>query len=126
MVFSCYKNESLRRNGENTDEYLLKLQKHLLGFVYSTPLNILVWTLKELVLIDPCKDFLNAYEEFLSQINDKDVREHLGTLNEEDVYTDTYFLRCREISHRLQATLKSVCFEIDSPLREFTCEDGVF
>jgi hypothetical protein len=42
------------------------------------------------------------------------------------VYDDKSFLECREISHRLQATLKKVCFETDSPLREFTCEYGVF
>ncbi|MAX38821.1 MULTISPECIES: nucleotidyltransferase domain-containing protein [Gimesia] len=126
MVFSCYKNESLLSDGANSGDYQMKLQKHLLNFVHSTPLNILVWTLRELGLDEPCRAFLCIYEEFLGQINDKTVRDHLGILSEEDVYTDAIFLKCREISHRLQATLRSMCFEIDTPLREFTCEYGVF
>ncbi|MGE0755716.1 MAG: nucleotidyltransferase domain-containing protein [Pirellulaceae bacterium] len=125
-VFSCYQNESLRRDRENPDDYLLKLQKHLLNFVYSTPLNILVWTLRGLGMDERCKEFLDIYEEFLSQMNDKVVRDHLGGLSEIAVYTDGAFLKCRGISHKLQAVLKSVCFEIDSPLREFTYEYGVF
>lgn len=126
MVFSCFKNESLRRNGDEPDAYFLRLQKHLLSFVQSTPLNILVWTLQELGLNEPCKDFLSLYEEFLRQINDKSVRDRLGGLSEEDVYNDETFLACREISHRLQATLRRVCCEFDTPLREFTFEYGVF
>ena len=125
-VFSCYKNESLQRDGGNPDDYLLRLQKHLLGFVRSTPLNILVWTLRELRLDDSCKSFLDDYEQFLSKINDPAVRDHLGNLAENSVYEDKIFLECRDISHRLQLTLRKVCFEMESPLREFTCEYGVF
>lgn len=125
-VFSCFQNESLRRNGDDGDDYRLRLQRHLLNFVHSTPLNILVWTLRQLGLDEPCEEFMNDYEKSLSLMNDEATREHLGKLSEEDVYSDETFLKCREVSHRLQATLKKVCFEIDSPLREFTCEYGVF
>ena len=75
---------------------------------------------------DSCKLFLDDYEQFLSQINDPAVRDHLGDLSENAVYEDETFLECREISHRLQSTLRKVCFEMESPLREFTCEYGVF
>lgn len=126
MVFSCFKNNSLRRNEDAPDAYLLRLQKHLLSFVQSTPLNVLVWTLRELRLDADCKEFLNCYEQFLLKINDPTVRKHLGQLSEEGVYSDQTFLECREISHRLQSTLKKMCFETESPLREFTCEYGVF
>jgi hypothetical protein len=126
MVFSCFRNESLRRDGEGAGDYQLKLQKHLLNFVHSTPLSILVWTLQDLGLAEPCKDFLSLYEEFLGQINDKTVRDRLGGLSEEVVYTDEVFLHCRNISHRLQAILKHVFFEAATPLREFTFEYGVF
>ena len=125
-VFSCFKNESLQRDGADSGNYLLKLQEHLLNFVHSTPLNILVWTLANIGLEDACSDFLDCYEQFLAQINDKATRDHLADLSEESVYDDKSFLNCRDISHKLQATLKKVCFEIDSPLREFTYEYGVF
>jgi hypothetical protein len=42
IVFSCYKNESLQRTVDDAEDYLLRLQKHLLNFVRATPLNILV------------------------------------------------------------------------------------
>jgi len=126
LVFSCFRNESLRRNGEVPGDYQLMLQRHLLNFVNSTPLNILVWTLGGVGLDEPCRELLDIYEEFLFQINDKTVRDHLGNLNEDAVYTDDVFLRCREISQRLHATLQRMFFEIDTPLREFTCEYGVF
>jgi len=125
-VFSCYRNASLRREAPDNAQYLLQLQEHLLRFVLATPLNILVWTLRQLGLDDACVAFLNDYEQFLVKINDPHIREQLASLSEQQVYTDTAFLHCREISHRLQATLKRICFEIDTPLREFTFEYGVF
>jgi hypothetical protein len=126
MVFSCFRNDALQRDKEKPDGYQMKLQQHLLRFVKSTPLNILVWTLRELGLHEYCRKFLDNYEEFLTQINDPSVRERLADLSEQAVYRDSVFLQCREISHQLQATLKSVFFEADTPLREFTAEYGVF
>jgi hypothetical protein len=35
-------------------------------------------------------------------------------------------MRCREISHGMQGVLREICFGIDSPLKEFTLEYGVF
>ena len=57
------------------------------------------------------------------------LRSRLRQFTSDDVdvvYTDDVFLRCREISQRLHATLQRMFFEIDTPLREFTCEYGVF
>jgi len=126
MVFSCFKNDSLKRNGDDYDAYLLRLQKHLLNFVQSTPLNILIWTFQQLDLRQECKEFLDNYETFLLKINDRNLRIHLGELNEQSAYDDQMFLDCRDISHRLQSTLIRMFFETDSILREFTWEYGVF
>jgi len=126
MVFSCYQNESLQQDGSENRDYMLKLQEHLLKFVHSTPLDIVAWTLNDIGLNEVAAEFLDSYEQFLSQINDKETRDHLAGLSEQTVYDDNSFLKCREISHRLQATLKKMCFEIDSPLREFTSEYGLF
>ena len=97
-----------------------------MNFVRSTPLNIFAWTLLELGFTKECCDFLDDYESFLSELDNPDVRERLEKLDEKLVYDDPIFMKCREISHRLQRTLNRVCFEIDSPLREFTFEYGVF
>ncbi len=88
--------------------------------------NIFTWTLRELGLDKSCKRFLTLYEEFLQQINDKSVRDHLGGLSEESVYSDDVFLKCRSVSHELQVFLMHVFFEADTSLREFTFEYGVF
>lgn len=127
MVFSCYKNRLLSRTqDEDAGDYFLRLQDHLLDFVHSTPLNVLVCTLKSLKLDDECKEFLTLYERFLYEMDNTEVRKHLGELKEEEVYEDSVFLRCRALSHEIQAILRRVFFEIDSPLREFTFEYGVF
>jgi predicted nucleotidyltransferase len=126
MVFSCYQNPSLNRDDSDSEEYALRLQEHLLHFVRATPLNTFVWTLVQLGFTKECCDFLDDYESFLGELNNSDVRERLEKLDERLVYDDPTFMKCREISHLLQKTLNKVCFEIDSPLREFTFEYGVF
>jgi predicted nucleotidyltransferase len=124
-IFSCFHNESLRRDDADKDKYLIKIQKHLLAYVHSTPLNIISWTLGQVGLNKQCCDLLDRYERFLRLLDSKDIRDHLGKLNQ-DVYEDKQFLECRAISHELQLTLKQVCFELPSPLRDFTSEYGVF
>jgi predicted nucleotidyltransferase len=125
-VFSCFQNDDLRREDADMDSYVCKLQRHLLNFAHSTPLNIIVWTLTQIGLEDRCLELLNEYEQFLAKINDATIRKYLAALSEQSVYGDDEFLECREISRRLQAVLQYVCFEADSPLRRFTCEYGVF
>ena len=125
-VFSCFQNADLRPADYPGEDYLLKLQNHLLSFVHATPLNIIVWTFDNLGLREESVELLGHYEQFLTRIDDKAIRAHLTELNEEEVYGDETFLACREISHKLQKVLRRVCFEAESPLREFTCEYGVF
>ena len=124
-VFSCYKNEDLDLDCD-TAECLLNLQSHLLNFVHSSPLNIITWTLVQLGLEDECCELLDCYEEYLLKIDDKTLREKLEKLEPKDVYEDACFLECREISHRLQGVFNKICFEEESPLRDFTKEYGVF
>jgi predicted nucleotidyltransferase len=126
-VFSCYQNESLKRAaGADVDHYLLKLQSHLLRFVHASPLDILVWTLRELGLNAECGRILDHYEAFLAKINDTSARQRLADLTEKQVYNDEDFLECRTISQSFQASLTKVFFEVPSPLRDFTFEYGVF
>jgi hypothetical protein len=127
MVFSCYKNRLLSRmQDEDAVDYFFRLQDHLLDFVHSTPMNVLVCTLNSIKLDVECKEFLLLYEQFLFELDDAEVRKHLDELKEEDVYQDPIFLRCRALSHKIQTVLRRVFFETESPLREFTFEYGVF
>ena len=125
-VFSCFRNNTLRRDSEGCEDYTLCLQSHLLNFVRSTPLNIVAWTLKKIDLQELGVQFLDHYEQFLVQMNDEALREHLGSLSETEVYDDERFLVCRDISHNLQSVLKTACFDTDSELRTFMVDYGVF
>ncbi len=125
-VFSCFRNEELQRDKVDDGDYLLPFQSHMLNFVHSTPLDIVVWTLERLGLRERGIEILNHYEQFLAIINDETARNHLGNLSEGDVYDDDRFLECRQISHDLQSVLREICFEEESPLRDFTIEYGVF
>ncbi|MHB8860913.1 MAG: nucleotidyltransferase domain-containing protein [Pirellulaceae bacterium] len=125
-VFSCFKNEDLRRLDCHGNDYLLKLQAHLLNFVHATPLNIIAWTLSNIGLAGTCVELLERYENFLTLIDNSEVRARLTEMSENDVYEDKTFLECREISHEWQRVLRDIFFEANSPLREFTFEYGVF
>lgn len=125
-VFSCFGNDELRRAKSDPEDYRLRLQNHLLTFVHSTPLNIIVWTLTNIDLDEVCSELVNRYESFIEKLNDNAIRDHLANLREEVVYDDETFLECRQISHELQSILKRICVEDDSPLRDFTWEYGVF
>ena len=125
-VFSCFQNAELKRGGAGQDEYVLKLQEHLLKFVQSSPLNVVVWTLTNIGLEAQCVEFVEQYEHFFAMIDDKTIRDHLASLSENEVYEDAQFMECRDVSHKLQKVLKQICFEDQSPLRDFMCEYGVF
>ena len=125
-VFSCFKNDTLRRTADPAENYLLKLQSHLLNFVHCTPLSIVVWALQDIGCNTQCVELIDTYEHFLALMNDQNIRDHLAGLSESVVYDDNQFLKCRDISHRFQDVLRKICFEEESLLREFACEYGVF
>lgn len=125
-VFSCFRNDSLRRNGDSGDDYRLRLQTHLLNFVHASALNIIIWAFTSIGLGNACADLISIYNDFLGLINDTRRREHLERLDQGDVYGDDEFLNCREVSHRLQAELINLFFDGEPSLREFTREYGVF
>ena len=50
----------------------------------------------------------------------------LSTFISDDVYTDSRFLECREVSHSIQVALMNVCVDRQTELRDFVREYGVF
>ncbi|HEX7378192.1 MAG TPA: nucleotidyltransferase domain-containing protein [Pirellulales bacterium] len=125
-VFSCFRNDALQIDVQNTDVYLPMMEAHLAKFVRSTSGNILVWTLDGLGLATQAANILTHYDEFLQRLDNADVRSHLGSLPAKDVYGDQHFLELRDISHQFQAALNEVFFVADTDLREFTLRYGVF
>jgi predicted nucleotidyltransferase len=126
-VFSCFKNPHLKRDpGASDDDYVRRLQRHLLAFVHSTPLNIATWTLRHLGFAAECIELIDIYQAFLASIDNHVTRDRLTSLSQAHVYDDDIFLQCRENSHRLNRLFRRICFEIESPLRDFMIEYGVF
>lgn len=126
MVFSCFHNNELQRDGSTQADYQLRLLSHLISFVRSTPLDIIAWTLNETGATPLCVKLFDCYEAYLSRINDPNFREHLSTLDENNVYGNARFLECRDISHDLQDILEQLCFDRGTELGTFIAEYGVF
>lgn len=124
-VFSCYQNPRLVNLGE-PDAIVAEMQQHLLQFVRSSPINILVWTLGRLGMTDDCIALLNCYDAFLRKLNDATTREQLASLEPTQVYQNSVYQECHEISDDFQRILNRVFFQNESPLREFITKYGVF
>ncbi len=125
-TFSCYNNNALQVEGGNPDQYLPMMQAHLMCFVHTTPVNIVVWSLQQLGLSERAGSILDHYERFLQRLNDEQVRNHLQAVSPNQIYQNQEFLDLREISHQFQDALTAVFFEAESELREFTIRYGVF
>ena len=108
------------------DAIVAEMQQHLLQFVRSSPINILVWTLSRLGMTDDCIALLNCYDAFLHKLNDAKTRGQLGSLEPTQVYQDSVYQECHEISDEFQRILSRVFFQNESPLREFITKYGVF
>lgn len=125
-VFSCYRNVDILRPDSADQNNLFDVQRHLTAFARSTPLNIVVWMLHTIGLAADCVELLDAYEQFLDQMNDDELRDRLKNLTADDAFADEIYLRCRATSDLLQCVVRRLCFERDSELREFIREYGVF
>ena len=125
-VFSCYRNLSLSPQAVGRGAYVSELQQHLMRFVKTPSLGIVVWSMRQLGLSAECGGLLDNYEEFVRSLNDEELRTHLGALRPQDAYSDASFLQLREASHQFQAAPRHIFFEVDTPLREFTIDYGVF
>ena len=125
-VFSCYENPSLHVGGSAPEQYVPMMQSHLMHFVRSTSINVLVWSLSQLALEKEAGIILDYYDAFLQKIDDRLIRDHLETLAPQAVYEDKEFLALREISHQFQDALAVPFFNAGTQLREFMIRYGVF
>ena len=123
-VFSCVENASVAGLGEKAD--IEARMQHLLQFVRSTPLDIVAWTLPQIGCTDECASLFGVYDTFLSKLKDEELRAHLESLKPMDSYEDPEFQECRELSHEFQSHLNKVFFELDTELRKFITQYGVF
>jgi hypothetical protein len=124
-ALSCYKNNSLPIEGGQA-QYLPMMENHLMCFVRATPINIVGWTLGNLGLNVQAGRIIDHYDEYLRQLDDPDIRNHLGGIPPQSVYHDRCFLQLRELSHEFQAALDAVFFDAKTDLADFIKQYGVF
>lgn len=125
-VFSCFRNNTLTVVPGSPDQFVPDLQTHLIEFVKSTSLDIVVWGLKELALDGIAESLLGEYDLFLQKLNEDELRKRFEALSANDAYQDSEFLELRKISHRFQDALDQAFFQKDTELREFTRSYGLF
>lgn len=51
---------------------------------------------------------LDHYDEFLRQLDNEAIRDHLGRVSPQQVYRDQQFLELRKASHEFQTALNAV------------------
>jgi hypothetical protein len=101
-----------------------------------TPLEIFAKTILHLAnngpkagqdrLLSEAQKTLEAYDEFLGILADRDRRERLERLPSNEMNTDTVFSDARKISHRFRDGITSVFFDEPSGLGNLTRIYGVF
>jgi hypothetical protein len=72
------------------------------------------------------KKIFGPYDSFLGMLDDKATRDHLSGLEPDDTNGDKEFERGRELSHRFNAGILELFFDLDENLARLTRIYGVF
>jgi hypothetical protein len=105
---------------------LHSLMEELIHITQQTPIDIISSTFLGLNNSETGKAFFDAYDMFLSRIDDSSVRERLKDLSYEESESDPLFLELREMGHRFQKAISRLFFEDNQELKLLTQEYGVF
>jgi predicted nucleotidyltransferase len=106
-------------------EHLEPLISHLRTHVRMTPLEILAEAVTRYAQPSTAERIFDAYDQFLSRMNDGEIRKHLAELRPKNSDIDEVFREFRSISNRFQQGLDEMFF--DSPkIGELTRKYGIF
>jgi hypothetical protein len=110
----------------NQPEPLQPLLLQLLSYVRLTPLEILAEAMNSYAKPETAILAFDAYDRFLSLINDPGVRKHLSELKAQDTDKDQTFNEIRNISHQFQKGLNQLFFDDNDQVAELTRKYGIF
>lgn len=97
------------------------------NFAYEKPLEFLLGSFqKHGINEDVIIKCFDAYNSFLSVLNNEEKREHLQKLDMHQAYSDDIFLEARANTHNFRDALNSVFLSNDNNIGEFTLKYGVF
>lgn len=128
-LLSCYSCETDFADAEGGagPTGILRVVDHLARLVGKSPLDIVAAViLREPVLHDVARRMFRAYDEFLSMLDDADVRLHLKHLSADDADTDATYARTRVLGKQFQEALTHVFLDADTPIARLTRHYGLF
>jgi len=103
------------------------MEEHLMNFVGNTPLEILAIFLLELKIKQKTiLKLFSSYDSFLALLNSMKKRNHLKSLQPDQIRTDPVFDEVRIFAREFQDGLTSLFFRDNEELRKLTIFFGVF
>jgi hypothetical protein len=91
-----------------------RVVEDLEGILEHTPLEILASAYLQFQKFDSARKLLAAYDGFLGILDDKDFRDHLDELPQEQVAEDSRFKKVRELGHEFQTALNDLFLPDDA------------
>lgn len=125
MLYECYLLSSSFNNDSNIDEKRNQMMKLLKEYISLTPLDILAKVLPNINKETTIKIF-DAYNSFLSLLQDSDKRKHLEELKQENANNDAIFIEGKKIGYDFEDALTEIFFNNENDLYKFIKTYGVF
>ncbi len=114
------------RSKKDRDGVRADMTEFLFQFSQRCPLETLAHAFLTYEAWEAAKLSFDAYEEFLSILDDPDYRERLEKLKVDQVMTDEIFGRAKQAASAFQAGLTKLFFETNDDLTSAAQTDGVF
>jgi hypothetical protein len=125
--FSCYLNPPAElKNLFDMPDQLEPLISHLRSYVRLTPLEIVANGLSSFARPETAAQAFDAYDRFLTIMNDGEVRKHLAGLKAKEAQSDRVFAEVRKVSNSFQEALTKFLFDEHKGLAELTRKYGIF
>jgi predicted nucleotidyltransferase len=106
--------------------HLEPLLRHLRTYVKLTPLEIVADAANSFAKPETSLKIFDAYDQFLSMMNDGEVRTRLESLTARECRSDPVFNKVRHISEQFQDGLTRLFLDDEPKLSELTRKYGVF
>lgn len=123
MMFACDERAVSPEVTEGTRD---RTMDKLVRLADQTPTDIIIDQLQSLDLTLELDHLLRCYDEYLAKIDDQEIRAHLSKLTPMQARSDEIFMWFKNQGRILQDLLGEIFFNVDSELKSFTKEYGVF
>jgi predicted nucleotidyltransferase len=125
MCFNCHLRKRDSFEGTALEKTKI-LADQLLKDINQTPIDILAEAFLDYGKLETATKAFGAYEEYMSSLQNPEIRESLKKLSYQQAGEDASFLKLRNIGHDFQNALTGLFFEDNPMLKKITQEYGVF